>query len=62
MDNLILFQFIYCREKKPSANSEKKLYLQPEGLVLVYNLAGQMQLLSKLPPQSDICEWLATNS
>ena len=30
--------------------------------MLVYNLVGQMQVLSKLPPQSDICEWLATNS
>jgi len=53
---------ISFRDKKPTANSEKKLFLQPEGLVLVYNLVGQMYEISKLPPHADVCEWLATNS
>ena len=51
-------------QKTTSASSiddKKPLFLEPGSLVVYHTVAGKLHHLSKLPPKTDIHEWLATN-
>lgn len=45
-----------------SIDDKKPLFLEPGSLVIYHTVAGKLHHLSKLPPKTDIHEWLATNS
>ena len=59
-----LFIYIYSKKANPSADQERKQlaeFLEPMSLSIYPLVAGKLPLLSKLPPRTDIHEWLATN-
>lgn len=58
------FLFSSRSEKKVSQNNleEKRYFLEPDAIVLLPSAAGKLQQLIRLPPSTDIHEWLATNT
>ena len=53
----------YSKPKTPhgSAADKRMVFLEPESLVINDAVAGKLQHFARLPPQSDVNEWLATN-
>lgn len=54
----------YSSRKLTSTNAtpEEKPFLEPGALQYYIAVAGRLSRLTRLPPQCDINEWLATNS
>ena len=44
-----------------SVDEKKPLFLEPGSLEIYHTVAGKLHHLSRLPPKTDIHEWLATN-
>lgn len=57
--------FLFGRGGKSSSNStsedRKPQFLEPSALAIYPMIVGKLQRLSRLPPRTDIHEWLATN-
>jgi hypothetical protein len=56
--------FFNRADKKSQQNSfeEKRYFLEPDAISIIPAVAGKLQQLIRLPPRTDIHEWLATNS
>lgn len=61
---LIEVSLSFSRSDKKAHQSsieEKKHFLEPDAITMIPAAAGKLQQLIRLPPQTDIHEWLATN-
>ena len=61
--NSIFFRMFRSDKSKSQQNNteEKRPFLEPDSIALLPTGVGKLQQLVRLPPLTDIHEWLATN-